>query len=75
MRNKKITQENQESEKILKTILEALRADRATKRFQLKASNSLVKTIFDIKAFDDTIGAALTNGVLALFQLLIYLLD
>ena len=48
-------------------VLESLREARATDCSQLKAEHSFVKTIFGIKVFDDTIGAALTNGVLAAF--------
>jgi len=51
----------------LSLILESLRKARATSCSQLKAEHSFVKTIFGIKVFDDTIGAALTNGVLAAF--------
>ena len=51
----------------LSLVLESLREARATSCSQLKAEQSFVNTIFGIKVFDDTIGAALTNGVLALF--------
>ena len=51
----------------LSLILESLREARATSCSQLKAEHSFVKTIFGIKVFDDTIAAALTFGVSALF--------
>jgi len=54
------------SEVSLTELIEALREDRATECSQVRASDSFVKTIFGIKAFDDTIGAALTNGFLAI---------
>ena len=54
-------------EQKISLVLESLREARATSCSQLKAEKSFVKTIFGIKVFDDTIGAALTNGVLAAF--------
>ena len=51
----------------LSLVLESLREARATSCSQLKAEQSFVEKIIGINVFDDTIGAALTNGVLALF--------